>query len=170
MCYETYKLFTRSARSVYPTKCFFLSQEVHKLTRNWKCRSLTSTTVWAAAPHFNICVMTMHTDCVQVLFIETLNPELKPPTHTSNASKKYKLVRGLWLFLGRICGMTNSSLLWSTEPPRSPPTRELHLLNYPTFWPTWSPQLSHIILQWRAFLLTPRWDSDASLCTFYLRD
>lgn len=80
---------------------------------------------------YNICIMTMHTDSAKVLFIETLNPELKPQPCTPIASEKYKHVGGLWLFLGRICGMTNSSLLWSTETPRSSPPCGLHLLNYP---------------------------------------
>lgn len=77
--------------------------------------------------------MTMQTSCVKVLFIKTLNPELKPPPCTAHRLTEIQACRGLWLFLGRICGMINSSLLWRTEPPRSSPTRGLHLLNYPVF-------------------------------------
>lgn len=51
---------------------------------------------------YNIYIKTMCTDTVKVLFIETLNPELKPQPWTDIATKKYKHVGGLWLSLGRI--------------------------------------------------------------------
>lgn len=47
---------------------------------------------------YNICIMTMHTDSAKALFIETLNPELKPQPCTTTASEKYKHVRGFGYF------------------------------------------------------------------------
>lgn len=96
-----------------------------------KLHKITCVNMWTAAVQYNICIMTMHTACVY--FIETLNPELKPPPCIAITSKRYKLVEG-WLFLGSICEITNSNLLWSTEPPRRSPTCGLHLLNYPVFF------------------------------------